>query len=119
VRAEEDGSDAFGGKLKMSQDTLSLDEAVDEAVQVAKDVYDDANKNPFGHGFAHIEVDGRTSLAHALKAHPDVDASDTSYITISGLTRYVRPQKSAYRAFRATLAENGIETDVVVKGRLD
>lgn len=108
-----------GGKLKMSQNTTTLDDAVEEAVKIAKDVYDDGEKNPFGHGFAHMEIDGRTSLAHALKSHPDVDASDTSYITIDGLTRYVSPQRSGYRAFCETLESHGIDTEVVVKGRLD
>jgi hypothetical protein len=96
-----------------------LTEVVDEAVRRAKLAYKSGDKNPLDHGFAHMEVDGRTRLARALREHPDVDAEDSSYITIDGISRYLTPQRKAYRAFVRTLGDYGIETDVDVYGRLD
>jgi uncharacterized caspase-like protein len=97
-----------------------LDVAVGDAVDSAQAAFEEADKNPLGHGFAHMDVDGRTSLAHALKRHPDVDASDTSYVTIDGVSRYLSAQRAAYRAFRDTLEDYGVDTDhVTISGHLD
>lgn len=96
-----------------------LDGAVGAAVDAAQEAYEGTPNNPMDHGFAHMEVDGRTSLAHALKRHPDIDAGDSSYITIDGVTRYLTPQQKAYRAFVSTLEDYGVDTDVDVRGRLD
>jgi hypothetical protein len=94
--------------------------AIDAAVSEAKDAYEQADVSPIDHGFAHIEgIDGRTSLGRALKAHPKVDADDTSYITIDGVSRYLTPQQAAYRAFLETLEEHDIDHDAYVRGRLD
>lgn len=98
----------------------NLDVAVGEAVEAAEAAYADADENPLDHGFAHVDVDGRTSLAKALKRHPKVDASDTSYVTIDGLSRYLTPQRAGYRAFVETLDDYGVDTDhVTISGRLD
>lgn len=98
-----------------------LNVAVGDAVQSAKDAYDEADANPLDHGFAHIEgVDGRTRLAQALKEHPDVQADDWDYVTVSGLSRYLTPQQRGYRAFIETLEDYGVDTDgIYVRGRLD
>jgi hypothetical protein len=97
-----------------------LDVAVGAAVDAAQDAYDDTPENPFDHGFAHMDVDGRTSLAHALREHADVDASDPSYVTIDGLSRYLTPQRKGYRAFVDTLDDYGVDTGhVTVYGRRD
>lgn len=95
-------------------------EAIDAAVSEAKHAYEQADENTLDHGFAHIEgVDGRTSLGRALKAHQKVNADDTSYITIDGVSRYLTPQRAAYRAFLETLEEHDINHDAYVRGRLD
>jgi len=97
-----------------------LDTAVDKAVLAAKEAYDEADENPFDHGFAHIELDGRTSLAREMKKHDAIDADDSNYVTISGVSRYLTPQRRAYRAFVSTLDDHGVDTDHVnVFGRLD
>lgn len=97
-----------------------LDVAVGAAVDAAQNAYDAADESPIDHGFAHMEVDGRTRLAAALQEHPDIDASDSSYVTVDGLSRYLTPQQKGYRSFVETLEQFGIDTDhVSVHGRLD
>jgi len=104
----------------MSDNDTNLDVAVGAAVDAAQDAYEQADKNPFDHGFAHMDVDGRTSLARALEGHPDVDADDASYVTIDGVSRYLSPQKKAYREFVDALEDYGVDTDhVTISGRLD
>jgi hypothetical protein len=97
-----------------------LETAVDEAVDAAKTAYADEPNNPFDHGFAHMEIDGRTRLANAMQDHSQVDAGDSSYVTIDGVSRYLSPQQAAYRAFVETLDDHGIDTDCISRhGRLD
>jgi len=97
-----------------------LETVVDEAVDAAKTAYAEEPNNPFDHGFAHMEIDGRTRLAKAIQAHPKVNASDSSYVTIDGVSRYLSPQQAAYRAFVETLDDHGVDTDHVSRhGRLD
>jgi len=97
-----------------------LDVAVGAAVESAQKAYDSGDKNPFDHGFAHLEVDGRTSLAKALQEHPAVNASDSSYVTVDGLSRYLTPQQAGYRAFIETLEDYGVDVGHVSRhGRLD
>ena len=98
-----------------------LEVAVGAAVDAAQEAYEQAENNPMDHGFAHIEgVDGRTSLASALASHPDVAADDWDYITVDGVSRYLTPQRKAYRAFLDTLEDYGVDTDgIYVRGRLD
>ncbi|AGF91260.1 hypothetical protein HAPG_00074 [Halorubrum phage GNf2] len=95
--------------------------AVSEAVDAALESYENADESPLDHGFAHIEgVDGRTKLASKLRECPQVNTRDWDYVTIEGVSRYLTPQRKAYRAFIETLAENGIDTsDLYVRGRLD
>lgn len=97
-----------------------LETAVDDAVATAKERFEAGEKNPLDHGFAHMEVDGRTRLATALAAHDAVDAEDSGYVTIEGVSRYLTPQQAAYRAFRETLKGHGVDVNHVrVRGRLD
>lgn len=97
-----------------------LDVAVGAAVDAARDAYKEEDQNPLDHGFAHMDVDGRTSLARALREHPLVDAGDSSYVTIDGVNRYLTPQRAAYRAFVRTLEDYGVDIDhVTISGRLD
>jgi len=97
-----------------------IDVAVGEAVERAQETFDAADKNPLDHGFAHMDVDGRTRLAGALQEHVEVDASDASYVTVDGVQRYCSPQRAAYRTFVETLEEYDIDTDhVTVHARLD
>lgn len=97
----------------------NYNEAIDAAVSEAKNAYSEADVSPFDHGFAHMNLDGRTKLAKEMENHPLIDASDSSYVTIDGITRYLTPQKAAYRAFVNELREHGIDTEVRVSGRLD
>jgi len=92
---------------------------LDDAVTAAKIAFDGTDKHPFGHGFAHMELDGRTSLAKAMKAHPDVSADNSDYVTVDGVNRYLAAQKAAYSAFCDVLDDAGIETDITIAGRLD
>jgi hypothetical protein len=115
-----DGADSRESASSTPETASGVEVAVGAAVDAAKDAYNDTPENPFDHGFAHMDVDGRTSLAHALREHPDVDASDTSYITIDGLSRYLTPQRKGYRAFVDTLDDYGVDTgQVTVYGHLD
>ena len=98
---------------------VDYNEAIDAAVSEAKDAYSEADTSPFDHGFAHMDLDGRTKLAKEMCNHPLIDESDSSYVTIDGITRYLTPQKAAYRAFVAELREHGIDTEVRISGRLD
>jgi hypothetical protein len=96
--------------MAMSQD---LQSAIEEAVYEAKTTYEDANKSPIDHGYAHVGgVDGRTRLADALKQHDDVDVSRDSYhgttVTIDGINRYLAAQRGAYDAFIKTLQAHGV-----------
>lgn len=98
----------------------NLDKAVDEAVQNAQDTYNEGEGHPLDHGFAHMEIDGRTALANAFSAHPDIEAETYDYVTVDGLSRYLTPQREGYRAFVDTLEAHGIETDsILIRGRLD
>jgi hypothetical protein len=98
-----------------------LQAAIDVAVTAAQDAYEDEPNNPMDHGFAHIEgLDGRTTLARELRDHPQVDASDSDYVTVSGMSRYLSPQQSGYRAFIDVLDDEGVDvSDLYVRGRLD
>jgi len=95
--------------------------AISEAVDTALESYENADKNPLDHGFAHIEgIDGRTKLARKLRECPQINTRDWDYVTIEGVSRYLTPQRKAYRAFIKTLDENDIDTsDIYVRGRLD
>jgi len=95
--------------------------AVGAAVEAAQAAYEQAEVSPMDHGFAHIEgVDGRTSLANALQSHPDVATDDWDYITVDGVSRYLTPQRDAYRAFIDTLEDYGVDTEgIYVRGHLD
>ena len=95
--------------------------AVGEAVEAATAAYENTDKNPFDHGFAHIEgVDGRTSLAAAMREHPKVETREWDHVTIMGVSRYLQPQQKAYRAFIDTLEDYGIDTSgIYSRGRLD
>lgn len=84
------------------------------AVAEAQDAYENAEKNPFDHGFAMITgLDGRTKLAKDLKDHRMVTVDTGGYhgttATIRGISRYAGPSEKAYRAFLAVLEENGYD----------
>jgi hypothetical protein len=98
---------------------VDYNETIDAAVSEAKDAYSEADVSPFDHGFAHMNLDGRTKLAKEMNNHPSIDASDSSYVTIDGVTRYLTLQKAAYRAFVNELRDRGIDTEVRISGRLD
>jgi len=66
-----------------------------------------------------MEIDGRTKLAKAMRNHPDIDASDSDYVTIDGVSRYQIPIREAYTAFRKTLEKHDIDYAVHVYTRLD
>jgi len=96
-----------------------MNKAIQTAVEAAKDAYESADKSPVDHAFVMLKgIDGRTSLAHALKACDDIDVSNDDYhgttATIEGITRYGMAQKQAYHAFIRTLEDNGIDTDMQV-----
>jgi hypothetical protein len=97
-----------------------LQSAVETAVERAIEAYENEPQNALDHGFAHVELDGRTRLARALQAHEQVDATDSSYVTIQGVSRYLTPQRKAYREFVRVLDEHEIDVEhVSVYGRLD
>jgi hypothetical protein len=102
-------------------DDINYDVAVGAAVDAATDAFESADKHPLNHGFAHLEgIDGRTALASALEAHPDVRTEHWSHVTVDGVSRYLNPQMSAYRAFIETLDNYGVDTDGIrPSGRLD
>ena len=92
----------------------AMQDALDTAVAEAKRAYESTDKSPIDYGFALVKgIDGRTSLAHACRDHPDIDVSNDSYhgttVTIDGLTRYLMPQQRGYRAFIRVLEENGVD----------
>lgn len=91
-----------------------MEDQIDRAVEAAREAYDEANHNPLDHGHAWISVDGRTSVAHAMREHPDVslrtDGETTA--TISGVDRYLGAQRSAYRAFLDAL---DVDTNATIK----
>lgn len=91
-----------------------MQEAITAAVLAAREEYENADKSPIDHGYAHVQgVDGRTRLASALKEHPDIDVRTGGYhgttLTVSGVTRYASAQRKAYRAFIDELENQGIE----------
>jgi len=91
-----------------------MQDAIDKAVSVAEETYENARQSPFDHGYAIIMgLDGRTSLAHACRDHPCLDVSNDSYhgttVTIDGMSRYLNPQAQAYKAFIRVLDNHGVD----------
>jgi len=91
-----------------------MQDAIDNAVSSAEETYENARQSPFDHGYAMVVgLDGRTSLAHACRDHPDLDVSNDSYygttVTIDGMSRYLNPQARAYQAFIDTLLTHDID----------
>lgn len=96
-------------------------DAINAAVEAAQEAYEQADKSPFDHGFAHLNgIDGRTKFASLLKQHDEIKCDSWDYVTISGLSRYCSPQQKGYRAFLSTLEDRGVDTDgIYVSSRLD